>query len=348
VTSRAQRPAVLTLTNAPLGAVVRCWLTALPAPPVAVLNGRHLNDTLVAGFADRVDALRHMDDALGGEAIHGLAVSELRVITRLIRTGAYSQEHHAQLHATAAELARLAGWAAFDSGQHPLAQQFWLVALRAAHEAGDRSTGANILRCMAEQAVRYGEPTDAVTMLRAARAGAGEALTATEKAVLAGSLAIAHAQVGDARAVRAEIAEAFTQIERSDPTHDPDHVYWCSRPTIECYAGKALLCIGDAATAVGYLRRSVGNLDATAYPRELVHRQVWLGMAHVDTGDVDRAVELGYQTIDRAGCVASENARIDALALCNAIEITGHPGATALAEHARMVLRPGGRTPLEV
>ncbi|WP_322750141.1 MULTISPECIES: XRE family transcriptional regulator [unclassified Frankia] len=348
VTSRVQRPAVLTFTSATLGAVVHSWLVAAPARPVAVLNGRHVNDALVAGFADRVDALRRMDDVLGGEDVHGLAVSELRVIVRLLRTGAYSQDQRARLYAVAAELARLAGWAAFDSGRHQIAQQFWLVALRTAHEAGDRAIGANILRCMAEQAVRYGDPADAVTMLRAARAGAGDALTATEKAVLAGSLAIAHAQVGDSRAVRAEIAEAFTQIDQAEPGDDPDYVYWCSRPTIEYYAGKALLCIGDAAAAIGHLRRSVDELDACEYPRELIHHRVWLGVAQVDAGEVERAVDLGYQAIDLAGCVASENARVDVLTLCGAIEIAGHPGAAALAEHARTALRSGDRAPVGV
>ncbi|WP_239310016.1 MULTISPECIES: XRE family transcriptional regulator [unclassified Frankia] len=346
VTSRVQRPAVLTFTSATLGAVVHSWLVAPPVRSVAVLNGRHINEALVAGFTERVDALRRMDDVLGGEDVHGLAVSELRVIVRLLRTGAYSQDQRARLYAVAAELARLAGWAAFDSGRHQIAQQFWLVALRTAHEAGDRAIGANILRCMAEQAVRYGEPADAVILLRAARAGAANVLTATEKAVLAGSLAIAHAQAGDIQAVRTEIAEAFTQIERADPTQDPDYVYWCSRSTIEYYAGKALLCLGDAASAIGHLSRSVDELNACEYPRELVHHRVWLGVAQVDAGEVEQAVDLGYQAIDLAGCVASENARVDVLTLCSAIEIAGHPRAAALAEHARSALRCADRAPV--
>ncbi|WP_131749300.1 XRE family transcriptional regulator [Frankia sp. Cppng1_Ct_nod] len=349
VTSRVEQPAVLTPGGAGMqAAIVHQWLVAAPARPISVLGGRQVGNPLVAGFEDRVDSLRRMDDVLGGEDVHGLAVSELRVIVRLLRTGAYSQDHRARLYAVAAELARLAGWAAFDSGRHQIAQQFWMVGLRTAHEAHRPAIGANILRCMAEQAVRYGDPSDAVVMLRAARTGAGAALTATEKAMIAGALALAYAQVGDARSVTAEIAEAFMQLEQSDPTRDPEYMYWCSRPTIEYYAGKALLCTGDVTAAVGHLNRSVDDLDAAAYPRDLVHHSVWLGVAKVDAGDVDEAVALAYQAVDLAAAVSSENARVDVLTLCGAIEIAGHPGAAALADHAHSVLRPASRTPVRV
>ncbi len=341
VTSRGQQFVLPSLTGTALAAVVHQWLVATPARSVAVLGGRQVRDALVAGFEQRVDSLRRMDDVLGGEDVHGLAVSELRVIVRLLRTGAYSQDHHARLHAVAAELARLAGWAAFDSGRHQVAQQYWVVALRVAHEAGQPAIGANILRCMAEQAVRFGDPADAVTLLQAARAGAADALTATEKAIIAGSLAVAHSQLGDTHSVHAEVTEALAQIERADPAMDPEYVYWCSRSVIEYYAGKALLCAGDIAAAVGYLSRSVDQLDAAAYPRELVHHSVWLGVAKVDAGDVEQAVSLGYQAVELATRVSSENARVDVLTLCGAIEMAGHPGAATLADHARTALRAG-------
>ncbi|WP_250285889.1 XRE family transcriptional regulator, partial [Frankia sp. CiP1_Cm_nod2] len=336
------RPGIGGIGGAALTAAAHQWLVADPAQlPVAVLGGRQVRDTLVAEFEQRVDALRRMDDLLGGEDVHGLAAAELRVIVRLLRTGAYGQRQHGRLYAVAAELARLAGWAAFDSGRHQVAQWYWLIALRTAHEAGRPAIGANVLRCMAEQAVRFGDPSDAVTLLRTARAGAADVLTATERAIVAGCLAVAYAQLGDVRSVHAEIAEALAQIERADPAADPEYVYWCSRSVIEYYAGKALLCAGDVAAAVEYLSRSVDQLDATAYPRELIHHSAWLGVAKVDAGDVEQAVCLGYQVIELAARMASENARVDALTLCDAIEMAGYPGARALTDRARAALRAG-------
>lgn len=65
------------------------------------------------------------------------------------------------------------GWAADDEGQYGLAQRYYLVSLRAAHNAGDQALGAHILGCMACQSARYGDPAEDVTLAETALAGAG-------------------------------------------------------------------------------------------------------------------------------------------------------------------------------
>ena len=46
-----------------------------------------------------------------------------------------------------------------------------IAALHAAHSADDRLLGAHILGCMADQAARYGQPTEAVTLIETAMVG---------------------------------------------------------------------------------------------------------------------------------------------------------------------------------
>jgi hypothetical protein len=75
-----------------------------------------------------------------------------------------------RLHATATELMRLAGWSARDSGYSPQAQRYWIAALHAAHAAGDRALGANVVGLMSSQAKDLGQVREAITLTETARA----------------------------------------------------------------------------------------------------------------------------------------------------------------------------------
>ncbi len=76
-----------------------------------------------------------------------------------------------RLHATAGELMRVAGWLSLDSGHHPQAQRYWVAALHAAHAAGDRALGANVIGFMSAQAIDLGQIRESVTLADTARAG---------------------------------------------------------------------------------------------------------------------------------------------------------------------------------
>jgi hypothetical protein len=64
-----------------------------------------------------------------------------------------------------------------------------LAALRSAHLSGDRALGANILRCMSEQAARVGNPRDAFALAESAL-DVEQALTPAVTASLYGQLAV--------------------------------------------------------------------------------------------------------------------------------------------------------------
>lgn len=92
-----------------------------------------------------VETKQHMDDAIGGGTLLPSVQEDLRLVVLMLRNAAYTEEVGRRLHGVAAEMGRLAGWLAYDSDQHALAQRFWLAALRAAHSSGDRAMGANVL-----------------------------------------------------------------------------------------------------------------------------------------------------------------------------------------------------------
>jgi hypothetical protein len=333
-----RRRQFLELTGGALAGAAHQWMVADPARIAAVLKGRPVDHVAVDDLDRVVDIRRRQDDVLGGGAVYDVVSADLRLTIDILRHCSYGEDVGRRLYAVAAEQARLAGWAAFDAGNPGLAQRLWLAGLRASHEAGDPAMGANILRCMAEQAIP-GDPRGAVTLLRSALAHAGPALTATEKAVLAVVLAVAFATAGEAGNADAEIDKAFTQISGARSENDPPYMYWTTPADISGWAGDAHLAGGTPGRAIPHLDSAVAATDRAAYPRAWVWTQLRLATAHTRDGHPEHAVHLGHEAVDLASTVASSQVRRSFAALVHEIETTGHPAAD-LREHASSVLEP--------
>ncbi|WP_322770115.1 hypothetical protein [Frankia sp. Cr1] len=338
-----QRRTLLGVSGVALAAVIQEWLIADPARIGAALSGRRIDNTIITDLGSRLDALRRMDDALGGNAIYGVASEELKLVIRLLKHSSYNEGHGAALHASAAELARLTGFAAFDSGRHEAAQRYWALGLRAAHEAGQPALGANIIRNMAEQATWYGNPVHAVGMLRAARAGARGTMTATEAAANAGALAQAHGRAGNRGAAHAAIDEAYGLIEQRRPAEDPAYVYWIGPSVIAFWASEALLSSGNPAAAIPHFEQVIASVDASL-PRDQVEYLARFGIAHTRAGNPEAGLELGREVVDQAARLSSQLARHDLQVLQQELTATGHPGTGELADYARATLPPAATT----
>ena len=120
----------------------------------------------------------------------------------------YSDQVGRRLHAIAGESLRLAGWTAFDAGQHPQAQRYWVAALHAAHTAGDRALGANILGFMSRQAIELGQIRESVTLAETALTGYPSA-SPKVAAILDLRAAQAHAHDGATTECRRAIRRCF-------------------------------------------------------------------------------------------------------------------------------------------
>ena len=154
-----------------------------------LLAGSRVDQALVDDFDLLTEARRRMDDAIGGGNLLTSVRDDLRLVLALLNNAAYPEEIGRRLHAVAAELGRLAGWLAYGTNQHAAAQRYWLAALRSAHLSGDRALGANILRCMSDQAAHVGSPRDAFALAEAAL-DTEQALTPAVAASLYGRLAV--------------------------------------------------------------------------------------------------------------------------------------------------------------
>ena len=82
--------------------------------------------------------------------------------------GSYSDEVGRALFGATAELTRLAGWMAFDTGQQEAAQRYYIQALRLARAAADVPLGGYVLASMSLQATYRGFADEGVDLAQAA------------------------------------------------------------------------------------------------------------------------------------------------------------------------------------
>ena len=137
-----------------------------------------------------------------------------------------------------------------------LAQRYYFTALRAAHQAADRSLAAHILADLAFQAAS----TDARQQAGGLAETAMRACAATParvRASVASRAAFAHGAAGDARAFAACRDLAYEQLNGSGPHDgDPDWIYYLTPSHVDALAGSAMIRLAQTARTQGQTRRA--------------------------------------------------------------------------------------------
>jgi len=307
----ASRRQFLVISGMALAAAANQWI--IDTDRLAAAAAGHRIDIGIADDLDRiVDAKRRVDDALGGGILYQSVREELRFVIDLLRNGSYSEAVGKRLYGAATELARLAGWARFDSGDTGGAQRYFLVALRSAQLSGNRALGAHVLGFMGVQATLAGDPKDAVMLLKSAHEGGRAVMTATEQAALFGRLSRAYGKDHDQYHADASAEHAFELLAQSRPDNDPPWIYWCNEADMSGMIGEGYVALGDTDQAGRYLETAVSGLDASR-PRDRVIWMTSLAAAQLRTHQRDQAL-------------AQARAAAEAAAVLNSDRIVGYIG----------------------
>jgi len=200
------RRGFIKVAGAPLIGLAEAWLAVEPAQLIAVLGGGRVTIDFVERLEQGVPRLNFLH-AQGGGRARKLIDAELGMVVDVLKRSTYTAAVGKRLYRLAAELGKMAGWASFDAGLHAGAQRYWVAALHAAHAAGDRPLGANILKLMSLQCYDFALPNEALALARGAYAGARQAMPRAA-AMLALWEARVHAALGDAAACENLIARA--------------------------------------------------------------------------------------------------------------------------------------------
>lgn len=282
----------LAVTGVSLTALAHQWLLD-PVRVAAAVQGKRVDVRLLNDIERVVEARRGMDDAIGGGGLIRALREDLRIVTELLGNSSYTEDLGRRLHVAAAELSRLAGYQAVKAGQDATAQRYYAAALRAAHAAGDRAVGANILSFMAFQAISSGDPRDAVVMVDSALQGGGQ-LTPAVAAYLHSRRARAAACCADLATWDRSQGLSFDLLARSRPEDEPAWLYWLGEAFLHGNAGAGALELGRVKDAERHNRLAV----ATIKPELEMDRMEYLAQlarARVGIGEVEHACQAAVQ-----------------------------------------------------
>jgi hypothetical protein len=284
-------------TSAALPASALRWLTSPPADAPAASGVRRVGRADIDAIRDLTHSFREMDNRLGGGKLRTTIVSYLDDhVARLLTTGSYQQETGRLLAAACGELSQLAGWVAYDSDEHGLAQRYLTQALAYARHAGDAGLAAEILAAQAHQALYLARPDEAIDLARAAQAAAvrhGSATLLTECRVME---AHGHAARDDAHACGVALAQAERTFDRAAREDDPAWLAYFDEAYLAARMAQCFRDLGEAGHSARYARRSL-DMDGR-YVRGRAFNLSLLATAHAAQGEPEQACVVGRQALD--------------------------------------------------
>lgn len=294
-----ERRIFITLLGAAASAPAHEWLLAQPETVVARSAGLSLPMAVVDHLDGVTAQLRGMDDQLGGGTLLPAVRDHLRNVLSLLDQRSYSDSVGRRLHATVGEVMRLAGWCALEGGYQPQAQRYWIAALHAAHTAGDRALGANVVRFMSEQAEDLGQIRESVTLAETARVGYPGA-SPRIATMLDLRAAVTHAHDRATTECRRALDAAFDRLGDSPSSSgEPDWCYWLDEAQAHGHAGACYLRLEDWSRARHHYQAAL-RLQDPSYVRESARRRIKLATVYLrqDRPEVDHAVALATRAVD--------------------------------------------------
>jgi transcriptional regulator with XRE-family HTH domain len=314
------------------------WLTS-PLDEAPVGRGQRLVGRPDVDLIRQVTAtFRTLDNSYGGGHTYGPVVRFLDTeVAPLIRDGRYDAGTGGALFSAAAEMTQLAGWAAYDSGLHGVAQRYLIQALRLAVTAADRALGAEILAAMSHQAAYMRAPAEAVDLARAAgraAADAGIQAICAEAAVLE---AHGHAVGGDEAACATALTRADHALDKADRGRDPQWIGYFDEAYLAAKFGHCFAALGRGDLAAQFATRSLDMDDR--YVRGRAFNLALLATAHAQAGDLEQAAAVGTDAVRGAEGLQSARA-VDYIAQLaqRLAPYAGLPAVAEFAEHAAPVL----------
>ncbi|MEU3032426.1 MFS transporter [Streptomyces incarnatus] len=294
----------------------------------------------VRKLREAAEDARRWDSKYGGGDWRSSMVPEcLRVEAAPLLLGGYSDEVGRALFGASAELTRLAGWMAFDTGQQEAAQRYYIQALRLARAAADVPLGGYVLASMSLQATYRGFGDEGVDLAQAALERNRGLATARTMSFFRLVEARAHARAGDAQAAGAALKAAESWLERSrEGDNDPS---WLGFYGYDRFAADAAECYRDLK-----LPRQVRRFTEQALSKpteEFVRshglRLVVSAVAELESGNLDAACEQGVRAVEVAGRISSARTTEYVRDLLHRLEAYGdEPRVVELRERARPLL----------
>lgn len=205
------------------------WLVPTPTGVAEISHqevrgpGRKLSEPELDLLETTTVMFRQWDAQCGGGLRRKAVVGQLHEVTDLLQES-QPRSVSQRLFRTTAELAHLAGWMSYDVGLQPSAQKYFVLALHAAKEAGDRPLGALILSDMSRQMIHLGRPEDGLELIHLAQYGSRDSATPRTQAMLFAMEARAYANTGEVNKCHRAARMAENTFTDASSEQDPDWI----------------------------------------------------------------------------------------------------------------------------
>ncbi|MGW6840435.1 sporulation protein [Streptomyces sp. NPDC054958] len=313
---------------------------AQPGPETPRDHGQRVGHSDVSKLREAAEDARRWDSKYGGGDWRSSMVPEcLRVDAAPLLLGSYTDEVGRALFGATAELTRLAGWMAFDTGQQEAAQRYYIQALRLARAAADVPLGGYVLASMSLQATYRDFPDEGVDLAQAAVERNRGLATARTMSFFRLIEARAHAKAGDSTAAGAALRAAEGWLERSREG-DPDPT-WLGFYSYDRFAADAAECYRDLKLPRQVRRFTEQALSRPTeeYVRSHGLRLVVSAVAELESGNLDAACAAGTRAVEVAGRISSARTTEYVRDLLHRLEPYGdEPRVAELRERARPLL----------
>jgi hypothetical protein len=268
------------------------------------------------------EMFRKWDAQCGGGLRRKAVVGQLHEVTDLLQEP-QPEAVRARLFKVAAELAELAGWMSYDVGLQPTAQKYFVLALHAAKEAGDKPLGSYVLSSMSRQMIHLGRPDDALELIHLAQYGSRDCAGPRTQAMLYAMEARAYANMGQPgkckRAVR--MAEDTFEDIPGSPECEPDWIRFFTRAELcgeNAHSYRDLAYVAGRSPTYATLAEPAMQESVRLFAPDGVHQRsyalVLIGLAtvHLLKKEPEQSAALTLKAHDMAKKVRSErvNTRI--------------------------------------
>ncbi|GAA3376180.1 hypothetical protein GCM10020367_46850 [Streptomyces sannanensis] len=259
---------------------------------------------------------RQWDAQCGGGLRRKAVVGQLHEVTDLLQEP-QPPATAKRLFKVAAELGELAGWMSYDVGLQPTAQKYFVLALHAAKEAGDKPLGSYILSSMSRQMIHLGRPDDALELIHLAQYGSRDCATARTQAMLYAMEARAYANMGQPskckRAVR--MAEDTFADVGLDGEPEPDWIRFFSEAELNgenAHSYRDLAYVAGRSPTYASLAEPVMERAVELFAKDEEHQRSYalnlIGMAtvHLLKREPEQSTVLSQRALTVARQIRSE------------------------------------------
>jgi transcriptional regulator with XRE-family HTH domain len=313
-----RRAAALLLTAAALsGAALLDPLEGWLQPALGSASSRRpgrLGDQDVRQLEETAVAFRSWDHQYGGGLRSKAVLGQLNEVASALEDHQRAAVER-RLYRVMAQLAGTAATMAWDSGLQRRAQDYYRLALRAAHAGADPVFGANVLAGMARQMLYQGRAGDALELVRLAQEGARGMAGPKVRAMLHTREAWALAATGRTAAFRRATAQAEADLaEASSSDEEPYWIAYFDDSELSGVTGGRLLDLArqdpraHADEAADHIRAAIARRPPDA-ARSHALDHIGLAETRFLAGEIAAACEQTERAVDAAAVTQSGRVR---------------------------------------